>query len=312
MSEIVLGIGASHTTLMNTQWEKVAHIERAQQFRSGLNSARIALQQAEPDLVVIIGSNHFRGFWLDLMPSFTIGVGAVLSSGEHGMPKGSLVADGSFGAQICEHLLGEGFDPAFSTSLTVDHGISHAVQWIVGEQGIPIVPIVVNAFAPPLPRLTRVREFGEALRKAIIGIKSARRVAVIATGGLSHCLPFPDWRAPESEDDRFLADSFHNGRGRWEVYEGRRRSIVVNAPSKINEDFDRSFLQLLADGELRRFPDICDDSQLVRVAGNGANELRAWLMMGAACGYIPGKVEVYAPMPEWLTGMAIAILRPKQ
>ena len=29
MSEIVLGVGASHSTLMNTHWDKVVHTDRA-------------------------------------------------------------------------------------------------------------------------------------------------------------------------------------------------------------------------------------------------------------------------------------------
>lgn len=308
MAEIVLGIGASHTTLMNTQWAKVDHLERAHRFRDGLRIAQQELLASRPDVVLILGSNHFRGFWLDLMPAFTIGVGTVLSSGEHGMPKGELLADNGFAGMICERMMEGGFDLAFSTSLTVDHGISHAVQWILSDAAIPIVPIVINAFAPPLPTLRRVRDFGEALRRVITSNGAPTRVAVIATGGLSHQLPFPDWRSPQTDDETFLADSFRQGRGRWEEYEVRRRQIVVSAPPVINEAFDHEFLNLLTSGRVREFPELVTDAELVRLAGNGANELRAWLAMAAACGYVPGTLITYAPMPEWLTGMAIVRL----
>jgi len=32
MSKVVIGIGASHTTLMNTQWQRVDHLPRAHSF----------------------------------------------------------------------------------------------------------------------------------------------------------------------------------------------------------------------------------------------------------------------------------------
>ena len=72
MSEIVLGVGASHSTLMNTHWDEVDHLPEAHRFRDGLAAAQRALAEAEPDAVVVIGSNHFRGLFLDLMPSITL------------------------------------------------------------------------------------------------------------------------------------------------------------------------------------------------------------------------------------------------
>ena len=68
MARVVLGIGASHTTLMNTRWDEVDHLPRAHQFRDALAEASRELQAADVDLVVIAGSNHFRGFSLDMIP----------------------------------------------------------------------------------------------------------------------------------------------------------------------------------------------------------------------------------------------------
>lgn len=115
MSEIVLGIGASHTTLMNTQWAQVDHLPRAHHFRDALNEAASALEHLEPDVVVVIGSNHFRGFWLDLMPAFTVGVDEINSAGEHGTPRGQLPGDPPYAQYLCEQLIAHNFDVAFST-----------------------------------------------------------------------------------------------------------------------------------------------------------------------------------------------------
>jgi 2,3-dihydroxyphenylpropionate 1,2-dioxygenase len=308
MAEVVLGVGASHTTLMNTQWDKVDHLERANRFRDALSAAAQSIAAARPDAVVIVGSNHFRGFWLDLMPAFTIGVGEVVSSGEHGTPQGELRSDPELGKHILGSLVAQDFDVAFSTRLTVDHGISHAVQWLLAEASAPIVPIVINCFAPPLPSLKRTGAFGAALRAALQSAPGARRIVVIGTGGLSHHLPFPDWRAPKTDDDEFLVTSWREGRGRWQDYEQRRRSLIVSAPPRLNETFDLAFLGALETGALPAFLEGMTNEDLIERAGNGAAEVRAWQAMAAALGHRPSQTLAYSPMPEWLTGMAVAVL----
>ena len=308
MAKVVIGIGASHTTLMNTQWAKVDHLDRAHKFRDALGAAATELADACPDAVVIVGSNHFRGFWLDLMPAFSIGVGEVVSSGEHGTPQGLLPSDSALGLHICNSFIAQDFDVAFSTRITVDHGISHAYQWLLTKVQVPIVPIVINCFAPPLPSLQRARALGVALRNALLSSPGARRIAVIGTGGLSHKLPFPDWRDPQSDDDEYLADSFREGRGHWQEYETRRRQIVVGAPAVLNEAFDKAFLESVEQGRVGELPERMDGASLVKAAGNGAAEIRAWQVMAAALNHQPGHVLAYAPMPEWLTGLAVAVV----
>jgi 2,3-dihydroxyphenylpropionate 1,2-dioxygenase len=309
MSEIVLGIGASHTTLMTTGWDAVRHLDRANAFRDGLAQARNELIAAEPDLVVIVGSNHFRGFWLDLMPPFTIGVDVVTAVGEHGTPSGPQVTDSAAAQAIQEGLLGRNFDIAMSTDLEIDHGISHAIQYLVQAE-VPVVPVVINVFGPPLPALGRCLALGTALRGAIHEIDGHRRVAVIGTGGLSHQIPFPDWREVDGPVEELLADSFRHGRGRWQDFEAKRRPLVVGAPPRLNEAFDGELLADLEAGRLGHFAARCSDAELVAAAGNGGNEIRAWLVMAAALDHHPGQTLAYAPMPEWLTGMAVAVIDP--
>ena len=307
MSRVVLGVGASHTTLMNTQWDKVDHLDRAHAFRNALAEAGSLLAAARPDLVVIIGSNHFRGMWLDLMPAFTIGVDEVLGAGEHGTPSGAQEVDPPAARHLCEAMLDLDIDIAFSTRLQVDHGISHPIQYLM-PVGVPVVPIVVNCFGPPLPRLERALALGAGLRDAIASLPAERRVAVLGTGGLSHQIPFPDWRSPATDDDRFLATSFREGRGRWEEFEPRRRPIVVGAPARINTGFDEQFLAMLEAGDLASLPVRLGSKTVADIAGNGANEIRAWLAMTAALDHRPGRTLAYSPMPEWLTGMAVAVI----
>lgn len=310
MAEIVLGVGASHSTLMNTHWHETVHLDRAERFRDALYAARDAIAATEPDAVIVVGSNHFRGFWLDLIPSFTVGVGECVASGESGTPKGPQPVDVPLARHIADALVGGGrFDPAFSARLQIDHGQSHAIQYLLDGVDCAIVPVVVNVFAHPLPTLERCEELGAAIREAVLGFGEPRRVVVIGSGGLSHRLPWPDWRDPHGDDEEFMVRAWTFGRDNWADYDRRRREIIRAAEPAINEAFDREFLELIETGNAAR---VCDYSteRLEQVAGNGAQEVRTWLVMAAAAGHAPGRRLAYEPVPEWLTGMAVALVDP--
>lgn len=311
MGEIVLGVGASHSTLMNTHWGQAVHADRAERFRSGLAAARDRLAAAAPDVVVVVGSNHFRGFWLDLIPPFTLGVGEVIAAGEGGTPKGPQRTDPAFARSLATALTEAGTEVAISARLQIDHGQAHAIQWLLGGLDVPVVPLVVNVFAAPLPLVSRCVELGANLAAAVRRLGDGRRVAVVASGGLSHQLPWPsDWTSPSGDDEEFLVDAWLNGRGEWEKYDARRREIIVAAQPVIFSDFDERFLADLEKGDLTRYASLTSD-QIQEQAGNGGQELRSWLLMASALGFAPGEALGYSPMPEWLTGMGVAVIEPR-
>jgi 2,3-dihydroxyphenylpropionate 1,2-dioxygenase len=308
VAEVVVGVGASHTTLMNTRWAEVDHLRRAHDYRDALTAARELVGRSGADVAVVVGSNHFRGLWLDLMPRFTIGVGQVIGVGEHGTPSGPQAIDPELANELLSALAAAPFDLAFSARLEVDHGITHAIQHVL-PAGLPVVPLVVNCLAPPLPPLPRCAALGGALAAALETVPLARRVAVVGSGGLSHELPFPDWRRPRSDDDEYLVRSWLDGRDQWASFEERRRQIVLAAPPRIAEVFDAEVLARLAAGTLAGLVDeLGDADDLVARGGNGANELRTWIVMAAACGWAPARTLCYSPMPEWLTGMGVAVI----
>jgi phenylpropionate dioxygenase-like ring-hydroxylating dioxygenase large terminal subunit len=200
------------------------------------------------------GPNHFRGFWLDLIPAWTMGVGEVIAAGEAGTPKGPQKTDPVFAHALASHLVEAGTEVAISARLQLDHGQSHAIQYLLNGLEIPVVPLVVNVFAQPLPTLARCVQLGENLAAAIEAAAGGRRVVVIASGGLSHQLPWPsDWTQPDGDDEAFLVEAWLNGRGEWERYDPRRREIIVAARPTIFEDFDRTFLDDLEHGRLERY-----------------------------------------------------------
>ncbi|MDT7771770.1 MAG: 2,3-dihydroxyphenylpropionate 1,2-dioxygenase [Pseudonocardiales bacterium] len=312
MAEIVLGVGASHSTLMNTHWEQTADQAAARRYAEALTEARDRIAAAHADVAVIIGSNHFRGFWLDLIPAFTIGVGECVASGESGTPAGPQRVDRELARHLVDALVEGGeFDPAYSARLRIDHGQSHAIQYLLAGLELPIVPVVVNVFAHPLPTLRRCERFGAALRAAVAGFGADRRIVVIGSGGLSHRLPWPDWRDPHGDDEEFMVRAWLDGRDNWRDYDARRREIIRAAESSINPEFDERLLALLEAGKGAQLAEHTTE-ELEREAGNGGQEIRTWLAMAAALGHAPATRLAYEPMPEWLTGMAVAVLEPER
>jgi len=71
----------------------------------------------------------------------------------------------------------------------------------------------------------------------------------------------------------------------------------------LNPDFDRRLLELLAEGDAAGAATFA--AQNVDTAGNGAEEVRAWLIAAGAAHGAPFEPIFYRPVPQWYTGIGI-------
>ncbi len=74
--------------------------------------------------------------------------------------------------------------------MQVDHACTLPLKlfWPEGECPVTVVPICINTVQFPLPKAGRVYALGRAVGEAIRSWDSEKKVAVIASGGLSHQL----------------------------------------------------------------------------------------------------------------------------
>ncbi|MFJ6567437.1 2,3-dihydroxyphenylpropionate 1,2-dioxygenase [Streptomyces sp. NPDC091292] len=272
------------------------------------DAARVAgaVERLAPDALVVIGPDHFHAHFYDVMPPFVLGVEEITGFGDFGSRSGPLLSADALAWSIHDGLAREGFDPALSYALTLDHGVVQSYEMVCGDREIPMVPLVVNTAAPPLPGLARCVGLGQALGAAIRAARSPARVLVVASGGLSHWLPSNDPRDPAVAGERRAA--LIHGRKNVDAFaaarEPRVRAMGGDPGARVNSDWDEWFLRRIADGDLASVVALGDEG-LEESAGRGAHEVRTWLIGAAATGG-PLVWSSYEPVPEWITGMGIA------
>jgi len=105
-------------------------------------------------------------------------------------PADHLVAS-DLSAHIADQLARDDFDLTVFTKQPDGRTLGHAFTFPRYRLGLPpatpIVPVFVNTYYPPnVPSAARCYEFGRALRRAVESWPAQAKVAVIASGGLSH------------------------------------------------------------------------------------------------------------------------------
>lgn len=174
----------------------------------GIAAVAAKLKEVDPDVVIIIGDDHKEVFQDDNMPALSVYWGDTLPYKPQGLMKwpyaDDLKADMWYpqedaeypvDSKLAERLIGDllenGFDPAHSKFYKEDQGMSHSFGYIyhriMVEKTWPVIPVSINTYYPP-NQITpgRAYQLGRTLRQAVESWPENLRVAIMATGGLSH------------------------------------------------------------------------------------------------------------------------------
>lgn len=107
-------------------------------------------------------------------------------------------------------------DPAYSFSSGMPHAYGFIYKQVFREQPVPHVPVDINTFFPPnQPDAARCYALGRTIGKAVRNWDSDLRVAIIASGGMSHPVVDEDFdrdiiEAMVSGELKYLL-SYHDG-----------------------------------------------------------------------------------------------------
>jgi protocatechuate 4,5-dioxygenase beta chain len=179
-------------------------VRKVEAFRETLTTAR-------PDVLVLVGSDHFHQLWLDNMPQFLVGNAPHYDANwyneerEFGLPRMFMAGVPDLSNHILRNGMDAGFDLAFSNELRIDHSVTCPIITLRPQNDLPIVPIYTNIFAPPLPQPKRFVQLGRLIRELVASWPSDLRVAIIGTGHLSLELGGPRQFGPHGPDPEFDA-----------------------------------------------------------------------------------------------------------
>jgi hypothetical protein len=185
--------------------------EKYRRCQEAIEALTADLAKGHADIAVVIGDDQRELFRDDGIPAFACYTGAELMdmppSGEalERMPKGIRAASwaahsdreqahpvqADLSAHLAERLARDDFDLTVLRAQPAGRSLGHAFTFPRYRLGLPastpIVPVFVNTYYPPnVPSAARCYQFGKALRRAVEDWKTSARVAVIASGGLSH------------------------------------------------------------------------------------------------------------------------------
>lgn len=222
MARLVATLASTHHPfyLKATTAPPQDQMPQAGEWKQKVEAYRETLNSARPDVLVMIGSDHFHQIFLDNYPQFLIGKAPAYDATfyneqrEFSLPTYKLAGDEVMSRFLHESLLAQDFDFAFSNELKIDHSIVCPIITLRPQNDLPIVPIYTNIFAPPLPSPQRFYNLGRAIRRAIEAYPSDVRVAAIGTGHLSLELGGPRQfmeTGPDPEFDRKAIDWLRTG-----------------------------------------------------------------------------------------------------
>ncbi len=169
------------------------------------------VSEVKPDVCIILGDDQKESFNDENMPALSIYYGdAVDDAPNPGGARADLSnpvvarrpaerlthpTDGKLGEYLIEAFIANEFDVARSSKLppgrdgegAIGHAFYYVYRRLMNNVVTPNVPVLVNTYYPPnVPSAARCYRFGQTLRRAIEEWDSDKRVAIFASGGLSH------------------------------------------------------------------------------------------------------------------------------
>lgn len=247
-------------------------------IRERLDALKGELEAFKPDALIILGDDqdeHYR----ENIPQFAIYTGDRIVSVDRDTggagQKPEYRCDAALAGHIYARCVESGFDLMASTSFNANELISHAHAQVLSflKPTVPIVPIFLNAIHVPAPTPQRCYQFGEALRAALEAWPGNLRVAVYASGGLSHYsagFPYPAYHGP-------------------------------NQLGSIAEAFDHEIFDWLRKGEGVKLAGLSSTDLL----DSGEVELRQWITLMGVLGTRRPEWLVYEPFYRAIMGMGV-------
>ena len=275
MAKLIGGLATSHIPAIGSAIHKGIQQEPYwKPFFDGYPPVQNWLKNAKPDVVVVFYNDHGLNFFLDKMPTFAVGAATQYNNADEGWGIPTLPpfqGNTALSWHLINHLVAHDFDVTTCQEMLVDHACTLPLKlfWPEGPCPVQVVPICINTVQFPLPSAKRVYALGKAVGEAIAQWPSDQKVAVVASGGLSHQL------------------------------DGERAGFI-------NKAFDLEFMDSLVSNP--EWATQFNTLDLVEKTGTQGVELLMWLAMRAALSSASGRVlevhrNYHIPISNTATGL---------
>jgi 2,3-dihydroxyphenylpropionate 1,2-dioxygenase len=241
-------------------------------FYAKLEEMRQRLEVSRPDVLVVVGAEHFANFFMNNMPAYCVGMadsyrGPIEDEDWLAIKRTEVPGNPDLSRRLIEAML-PAIDLAYAEEWRFDHGIMVPLHFLTPRYDLPVIPVNINCQGPPLTPLARAYEFGRQLRIACDA--QPERIALVGTGGISHWPATPD-------------------------------------SGTINEVWDRAFLERFI-GNRRDELIAYTDEETLRDAGQGGFEIRTFIAVAGATEGATGDLMFYAPIPIFAVGCTVATM----
>jgi gallate dioxygenase len=201
MATIIGAVASSHTPTIGFAVDKHKQDDPAwAPIFEGYTPVQAWLAEKKPDVLFMIFNDHVTSFFFDHYSHFALGIGESYAvADEGGGPRALPPVRGH--APLAHHiamgLVADEFDLSYFQDKPLDHGCFSplSVLWPLDsardkphETVWPgaIVPLQIGVLQFPIPSAKRCYKLGHSLRRAIESYPEDLKVALVATGGLSH------------------------------------------------------------------------------------------------------------------------------
>ncbi|MEV7005070.1 hypothetical protein [Streptosporangium sp. NPDC051022] len=208
-ANLVFAGGCSHVPDLLARPE-IDPAEAVGRLSEGYRRLAERLAAADPEVLIVTADCHFQSFNTG---AFVVGSGATHTGSMEFFkrPDLDLTLTGApeYARALVDAIRAEGLEVEESPRIDLDHGLIVPLRQLLPRPDLPVIPIITQparGFSP-----FGARAFGEVMRYVVAG--RGKRVAMLATGGLSHWLDPGKFGGVDVEFDTYVLEMLQAGRG---------------------------------------------------------------------------------------------------
>jgi len=172
---------------------------------------RSDLEASRPDVLIVVANDQFVNFFFNNIPTFFVTLADDVK-GQFTRHTFHYRNHKQLGRAILKAGIERGIDFSYGEYVELQHTQVVPLYFLLPEPKIPILPIYVNTWVDPIPTPRRCYQVGELIRE--VANAQRERIAILATGGLSHFPGSPRIGEIDTQFDHKLLEIMRGGKGR--------------------------------------------------------------------------------------------------